>query len=155
MLDDDAVTFLESPASLVLGMTLPDGAPYACHVWGLRVTSPADGTVQLVLGTRDAQELPEPAGAPVAITAAAVETLQGLQAKGHVVSTESSTDEDLALFEHHRDAFFAEIERVDGEPIELLARMVPPEMTTWVIRLQQLFDQTPGPGAGAAIGGGS
>lgn len=155
MLDDDAVTFLESPASLVLGMTLPDGAPYAGHVWGLRVTSPVEGTVRLVLGTRDAQQLLEPVGAPVAITAAAVETLQGLQAKGHVVSTEVATAEDLALFEQHRDTFFAEIERVDGEPLELLARMVPPEMTTWVIRLEQLFDQTPGPGAGAAIGGGS
>jgi hypothetical protein len=151
VLDDDAVTFLESPASLVVGMTLAGGVPYACHAWGLRVTSAERGLVRVVLGQRDARRLTEAAGAPVAVTAAAVATLQGLQAKGHVVAAEPPTAADLALFERHRDQFFAEVERIDGEPVALLARMVPPELTVWVVRLEQLFDQTPGPGAGAAI----
>lgn len=152
MLDDDAVTFLESPASLVVGMTLPGDLPYACHAWGLRVTSAEQCLVRLILGQRDARRITEPAGAPVAITAAAVATLQGLQAKGHVAAAETPTAADQALFERHRDMFFAEVERIDGEPIALLARMVPPDITAWVIRVEQLFDQTPGPGAGSAIG---
>jgi hypothetical protein len=154
VLDDETVTFFESPVSIIVAFALADGAPFGSHAWGLEVTSTEPPEIRLVIAERDAQLLADPTGVAVAVTVAEVPTLSARQLKGHVIAAEPPTDADLARSAAHRADFFAEVERVDGEPPELLARMVPPSFTMWCIAVTELFDQTPGPGAGAAMGPG-
>ena len=51
----------------------------------------------------------------------------------------------------HTGGFFEGVNRGDGEPVELLRRMLPPDYWVWTVELSEVFDQTPGPGAGAPL----
>lgn len=153
MLDDDTVTFFEGPTSLIIGFPLADGEPFAGHAWGLRVEPGTPTAVRLVLAERDACRRDDAVGLPVAVTAADVPTLGARQLKGFVRASGAPTPDELELAAQHRDAFFAEVQRTDGEPLELLHRLYPTSMWTWVIEVHELYDQTPGPGAGCALGG--
>jgi len=149
---DATVNFLEGGCSLIVGVSLADGSPYAAHAWGFTVESRDPVRARLVLGTRDAERVPALwAGAPIAVTGADVSTLRAVQVKGRSIDAGPATDDDLAVVARHCGLFFADVERVDGEPYALLVRMVPPSFTTCTVELDAFFDQTPGPGAGAPL----
>ena len=47
--------------------------------------------------------------------------------------------------------FFDAVHRADGNPLEALRRMLPLQMVAVEMIVEETFDQTPGPGAGAVI----
>ncbi len=129
-----------------------DGEPYATRGWGLEVLS-ADATeLRLLLYASDTRgrELLTP-GRPIAITAGSVRTLESVQMKGTVVCVEDGTADDRARADRYCDAFFADVEEMDGTRRALLNRLRPDNVFAVVVRVDERYDQTPGPGAGTAI----
>jgi hypothetical protein len=81
-----------------------------------------------------------------------VRSFRSVQLKGRVLSVGSPTDDDLALAAQLTDRFFEAVHLTDGNPLELLRRIRSNEMAVLEMTVDEQFDQTPGPDAGAQIG---
>jgi hypothetical protein len=149
VLDEDMVRFLQGGCALIVCTFDAEGAPYASRAWGLTVLC-ADGGEDAVrvrlLVTPDVL-----AQGRIAITATDVPTLRSLQLKGRVSDVEPMTDDDLAKSEQYTDDFYDDIVSTDHIPRDLLERARPREFLACIVAVEELFDQTPGPRAGASV----
>jgi hypothetical protein len=145
MLDEEKISFLEGGCALIVCTLDADGEPFASRAWGLTVVSREQARVRL-LAMLDVL----PRGA-VAITGTDVPTLRSLQLKGQIVAVEHSNEADVAKAKQYTDAFYADVERTDNVPRELLNRMTPTEFLACTVQVEELYDQTPGPRAGCAL----
>lgn len=148
--DTEMATFFEAGCALVIGVTTEDGAPHGARAWGLSVVQA--GCVRLLVNAADDVALRVLRnGGRVAITGADVPTLRSMQAKGRAVAVEPATDADRARARAFRDDFFTDIAETDGTPMALLDRLVPLDYMACTVMIEEVFDQTPGPGAGAPL----
>lgn len=153
MLEPETVTFLESGCALIVGTVSGTGEPHATRGWGLSVLSAPDGLVRLLLDADDATTHANLAGGgAIAVTATDVRTLRSSQLKGLASAVEEATDEDRARAARFADDFFTDIVESDGTPREHPERLRPSGFVGCTVTIAELFDQTPGPGAGARIG---
>lgn len=150
LFDPATTTFLSSGCSLIVGGLTGDGEPFATRGWGIRVLDPDEGRLRLVVGSADLARLER---AALAVTGADVPTLRSLQLKGTVETVEPLDEEDRVQHRSFCDQFFADVERTDGTARWLMARLVPADLAVVVLRVRQLFDQTPGPNAGRQLQG--
>ncbi len=91
-------------------------------------------------------------GSRAAVSVSDITTYRTVQWKGRVVSAgEERTPGDLALLHRHVEAFCEASARV-GIPSTLAARLFPLDVVPLVVEVDELYDQTPGPGAGRRIG---
>jgi hypothetical protein len=149
--DAEQKAFLETGCALIVGTALPDGLPHAARGWGLSVL-PSPGQVRLLLALGDSTTVERvAAGARIAVTATSVRTLRSLQLKGTARSVEPATTEDRARADRYCDDFFTDIAETDGVDRAITERIVPASYLACTIVVDQLFDQTPGPGAGARL----
>jgi hypothetical protein len=156
VLDAATAAFLEGGCALIVGTVGPGGAPRASRAWGLTVLPGGGTTLRVLVSTDD----PVPAagvrdGGRIAITAADVPTLRSMQLKGRVTGIEEATDEDRSRAARYMEAFFADVNATDGTPVEVIERVTPFDVRAWSVEVEELFDQTPGPGAGAPLRAGS
>ena len=145
---------LESGCGLIVATVSADGEPRAARAWAADVVDASTGRVRVLLEADDpvtVSNLTE-TGA-LAVTGGDVRTLQSVQVKGAVVAVESITGADLARVDRHAEVFFANVHETDGTPMELLERMLPASMVACVLQVSEVYDQSPGPGAGAAVRG--
>jgi hypothetical protein len=151
VVDDATKTFLEAGSALIIGTVGPDGAPFAGRGWGLDVL---DGDrVRLLLDASDEGTIANvAAGRAIAVTAADVRTLRSMQLKGRALGLDETTAADRERWDRYREEFFTDILETDGTPRELTDRFAPDDVVACTIEVDELFDQTPGPGAGARIG---
>ena len=153
-LEAGTATFLEGKAAMIVGVVGADGAPVATRAWALAVLDAADGRVRLVLDAADAAPFAHLAGGGMlALTAADVPTLDSRQIKGLVDGFEPATPEDLERVDGHSHKVFTDISIIDQIPYDLIARIKPRSFIACEMTVTEIFDQTPGPGAGAAIDG--
>jgi hypothetical protein len=89
----------------------------------------------------------------VAVTAADVPTLDSVQIKGRVVDIEPPCAVDLEVVHQQSEAFLTAVHQVDGHPLELLRRLLPTRLVMLEIEISEVFDQSPGPRAGARMEG--
>jgi hypothetical protein len=150
--DRETIEFLESGCSLVLGTVAPDGGPFASRGWGLTVTEPDDDRVRVLLDAKDTATL-DNIGATrrLALTAAEVPTLRAMQLKGRVTNVVVADDADRATVEEFCDAFFSHVVATDGTDRRLLEHLVPFDFVACEVTVEEIYDQTPGPGAGCAV----
>jgi hypothetical protein len=153
VLSPDVIDFVESGCATIVGTVDSDGHPYATRAWGIHVLDADRGLVRILLGAHEATYATGfgPDGR-IAITPADVRTLVSRQIKGRVVTIEPVTGDDIELHRRHCDHVISEICRTDGYEDHLVRRMVPPALLACIVELNEIFDQTPGPGAGAALG---
>lgn len=155
MLTDEARDLLEGGCALIIGLTRPDGAPYATRGWGLDVDGSETGARILVreldlaplgLQVGDAPDM------PIAVTAADVRTLSSVQVKGTLYEVTPSLDLDVSRKDRYCDGFIEAIVDVDGIAQEVAERWRPSEalVRCW-ITFEELFVQTPGPSAGSSV----
>ena len=157
MLDAEHLHLMERGA-LIVGMTREDGAPYATRGWGLQVVDEPsqDGDhlaiVRVLLPEDDTVAIAaaEP-GRSIAVTAADVVTLRSAQFKGRSLGTAPATEEDLEQSARYFDKFSSDVARADGQPRELLGRLVPHRLVRCVVVVHEAYNQTPGPGAGEEL----
>jgi hypothetical protein len=120
-------------------MVLDDGA-------ALRVYVDAD----------DTQLVPELApSARIAVTGGDVTTLASAQVKGLVRTIDELTALDVATRERATEAFIRDVHETDRTPREMLERMVPARFVAVTLDVEELYDQTPGPKAGATLPAGT
>jgi len=149
----ETIKILESGCSLVVGTVASDGEPVAGRGWGLTVTDPDGDRVRLVLdksdiGTRENIE----ATGRLALTAGDVATLRAWQLKGRVTTAVVDADDAVrAEVVEFCDAFFNNVIATDGTERRLLERLVPFDFVVCEMTVDEVFDQTPGPGAGTAV----
>ncbi len=149
----DAIGLLEGGSALVVGSVGPDGMPRAVRGWGARVLDPPDRLRLMLDAEEDATLAHLRDSGRIAVTGCDVPTLRSVQVKGRVELVEPPTALDLALQERCTDRFFRDVEDTDQTPRHLLDRMLPREFVACVVVIEDVFDQTPGPAAGASIVG--
>jgi hypothetical protein len=150
--DDSTIQFLHGGCSLLVGSVSPDGRPNSGRAWGITVIDRHLARVRLLLNANDTITVRNlQPGAAVAICTANVETLNSLQLKGRVLAVEPATEADLVKQQQYTADFTGDIHRVDGEPLELLHRWAACPVIACVVELDDFFDQTPGPSAGARV----
>ncbi len=158
LLDPEMEQFLHSGCALIIGIVSGDGEPFALRGWGLtvlgeRAPEPTSSLrVRVLVDSQDptATDLLE-TGCSIAITAANVITLRSVQLKGRVVAVEATTDADRAKQDDYTEQFFGDIVRSEQTPRSLLEGFRPLDIAPCIVRVDELFDQTPGPDAGARI----
>ena len=155
MLTEDAKALLEEGNALIVGFTQADGAPHATRGYGLDI-EPSSNTAQLLMSEPDAVGFGLRPGdtpsVPIAVTAANIRTLASVQVKGVLLAISSATDADHARKDRYCDAFTNAIHEVDGIPLEIAERWRPTTVVRCQITLEEMFVQTPGPGAGQSLG---
>jgi hypothetical protein len=150
----ETTAFLEGGCSLVVGTVGVDGEPTASRGWGLTVLSRERGECSLLLDAGAEKFLADLRRTEVlAVTAADVPTLRAIQLKGRITSLAPASAVERDRAEEYTDAFFGDITRTDGTDRSVLNRMKPVEYIACVTRFAEIYDQTPGPVAGAAIHG--
>ena len=152
MLSPETTAFLEGGPALIVGTVSADGAPTATRAWGLTVLSAETGECRLLLD-RDAERALAnlEATRAIAVTCADVPSFYSVQLKGEFLRREAATDADRARSADYVDMFFGEIIRTDGSDLASLHQMRPNDVVASVVRFEEIFDQTPGPGAGSAL----
>ena len=145
----ETARFVGDKAALVVAAVGSDGRPYVARGWGLTVLDHATGRSRLLMSAVDGERLTHLAGGgAIAVTGSDVPTLRSCQMKGHLVAFDEVTDDDVAKCADYCDGFFGDIEAADHFPRHLLDRIVPDGLSACTIVVEQIFDQTPGPGAG-------
>jgi hypothetical protein len=142
---------LESPCALIVATVDADGLPDGTRGWGLQVL-PDGEHVRVLLSSNASRSLDNlgTTGA-IAITATHFVTLESVQLKGRLVALEPATDDDRRRFERFCTEAFEEIANVEGTPATIVARMRPPGVVAATVTVESVFDQTPGPAAGARL----
>jgi hypothetical protein len=155
VLSDQVVTLLSGGTSLIVGTVDDDGMPFAGRAWGIEVLVASDAPrLRVLLDADDAGTQAHAAvGKAIAITAADVRTLVSVQVKGRVVAVEPGpTGEDRTRHAGYVSSFFTAISESDGTDPALLDRFAPLDVVPCTVEVEEVYDQTPGPGAGAALG---
>ncbi|HSL56291.1 MAG TPA: pyridoxamine 5'-phosphate oxidase family protein [Acidimicrobiales bacterium] len=151
MLDPDSVALLEGGCALIVGTVAADGTPHATRGWGLTVLDRDPIRIRLVISAEEQALANLDATGRLAVTAADVPTLRSLQLKGRVAAVEPMTDADRDTVGRYTDAMFTDIERTDGAPRLVLERWRALAHVVCEVEVDEWFDQTPGPGAGAPL----
>lgn len=142
-------------SSLVVGVLDPDGEPFATRAWGITAVATDPLVLRVLLPAGSMAKIGRRPGDGatfrLALTAADVESLDSVQVKGTAGDLEEPSLEDLERFTWYLDHFLVAINRVDGNEFELLRRWSPNDVVACTVEVDELFDQTPGPGAGARL----
>jgi hypothetical protein len=151
-LEAGTTAFLEGKGATIVAFVDASGWPVAARGWGMTVLSHEDGRVRLIAEHDDEGRFDRLAGGGrIAVTLADVVTLRSCQIKGVVDRVEPVTEADIEVADHHSHAVFDDIARYDCLDYELAARMKPFEFVAIELVVDEVYDQTPGPGAGAAV----
>jgi hypothetical protein len=151
VLDSDVLGLFGAGAAIIVGTVGPDGEPRATRGWSVRSVDADTGRIRVMISADDPLVVGNLAGSRIAVGGAEVRTLRSAQVKGRVVSVETPTAEDLADMAHDSERFFVDVHVVDGNPLELLRRLLPHDVVAVEIEVEEQYDQSPGPGAGEPV----
>lgn len=157
MLADDLTAFNEAGASINLGLADDDGRPMALRAFGLAVLRVEPLRIRVLVPGRPLAAIrrgPASTGFPIAVTSSAIVLFRSIQLKGTVAELRLATEEEVAAAQVLFDQVVAVLARIEGHPPEAVARMFPADLLACTVEVREAFDQTPGPGAGRAIGAG-
>lgn len=155
LVPEDVVRLAGTGLAVIVGTRDGANRPELSRAWGLRVA--ADRTaievcVPLGSGARVLKNIAETRD--VAVTLVQPTTYRSFQVKGNGVVVGDACAEDLERVDRHQRAFLDEVAAVGmagPEAAHLYDRESVPGMATIRVTVESLFDQTPGPGAGARL----
>jgi hypothetical protein len=154
VIDSQLAAFLEGGCALIVGTVTAEGEPVATRGWGATVVDPVEGRVRLLLSSSEHQVLDHLGpGSRLAITGADVATLRSVQVKGRLLVIEPATVDDRARAQRFCHEFYTDIVETDHTPLEIVERITPSDYVAGVAVIDDVYDQTPGPGAGARLTG--
>ena len=159
MFEPEIATFLGGGRAFIVATVGDANEPHATRGWGLelvdgpRIDGGRSRRVRLLLDADDVCALEHVrSGRRIAITGADVRTLRSVQLKGRAVGLEDAGPDDEARAARYCDDFFGDITAIDGIERGVLERLVPSRYAACAVDVEELYDQTPGPGAGAPLG---
>lgn len=139
---------------IIVGTVTSDGIPCASRGYGASPTGDDIMHVFLHAGHTDLIGHVRASGR-LAVTSGNVFTFQSVQLKGGVEAIRPATagehDTAVELTRH----MFSRIAQVENLPMAMFERRIPPAFVTCTIRVDSIFDQTPGPMAGLLLTDGS
>jgi hypothetical protein len=150
VIEPEVAAQLESPCGLLVGSVDGDGVPDAIRAWGVEVLAP--DLVRVLIADNAHRAIANLAeGGRIALTTTHFVTLVSWQLKGHATALGPASAADRIRY----DAFCAGAVQIlhlaDGTPEEIIWRIAPPGIVACEMVVEQVFDQTPGPQAGARI----
>jgi Pyridoxamine 5'-phosphate oxidase len=154
---DELKTFLEGPVSVVVGTRDSRRVPEITRAWGPRVSEDRRSVslcVPLATSRKTLDNLE--ANGEIAVTFSLPTNYRTFQLKGRRATAAEPDSADLAAVERHREAF-AEVNEPLGQPRAQVEAFWRAEIETSaaLVRIlfapEQVFDQTPGPGAGQSV----
>jgi hypothetical protein len=152
LLAPETVTFLEGGRALIVGTVDADGAPHASRAFGITFVGSDPPEARLVLDAGDTVALAHLASTgAIAVTGGDVRTLQSIQFKGRAVAIDPATEADREQARVQTDEFFAAVHETDHTPFEHLETLRPRDYAVCTVRVVEVYDQTPGPGAGSSM----
>jgi hypothetical protein len=125
--------------------------PQVVRAWGLKVGLDGASATICVGAARDSQTLAnlQDNGA-ISVTMVVPSTYRMIQMKGQVISVAEPSAEQLARVEAHAAAFAEEV-RPMGLSAEQARRFLSSDLVAVSFSVHEIYDQTPGPGAGARL----
>jgi hypothetical protein len=152
VLAPETISLLEGGCGVIIGTVDADGAPHVSRGWGISVVSAEPAEVRLLLDAGDTvAALNLRSNGRVAVTGGDIRTLHSIQFKGEATAVAAATDDDRLRAAQYAHDFFGNINSVDGTPLDLLNGLEPDGFTACTVRIAELYDQTPGPGAGTRL----
>ena len=153
MIEAEDRAILEGGGSgIVAGGADADGMPFVARGWAIWFPTAAPDRVRVVVSADQGFD-PSVVGRRVGVTASDVATLVTRQIKGPVHEFGPATPEDLEAMSRQTPAFFEAIHETDGNSLSLLRRLLPAEVVAIEMTVDEVYDQTPGPGAGGSLVG--
>lgn len=150
MIEPEAVELLESACALIVGTVDEEQRPDATRGWGAEVLGPSQ--VRLLLSSNAHASLANlSATGAIAVTATHFVTLVSVQLKGRARVVEPATSADRIRFDAFCAGCLHAIHELDGTPEEVVRNLVPPGVVACVVDVDAVYDQTPGPAAGARL----
>jgi hypothetical protein len=152
---DELVEAFALRPALVVGLLDGGGEPFATRGWGVTFDDGA-GHARVLLPAAEVAaagiDAAHAVGGRIALNHVDIRTLRCVQLKGEIVALDPATADDERTFAEFRDAFFRAAHDVDMLSFELLAVMEPDGVVACAFRIDEAFDQTPGPRAGRPYG---
>jgi pyridoxamine 5'-phosphate oxidase-like protein len=150
-MDEDLTQFARRGLVVVVATRDGDMRPEIVRGWGPEVASDRTAATLCVGAARESKALSNlAANGAIAVTMGMPTTYRMFQLKGRVSAIADPTAEQLARVEAHAAAFAAEVEQL-GLSAEQARRLVHPELVSVMFAVHELYDQTPGPRAGARM----
>jgi hypothetical protein len=157
MLTRELLDLAASGPVVIVGSGDASGVPEVSRAWGLLLLADVDEMVVCLpsISGRHLLANLESTGR-VAVNVTGPQTYRSFQMKGRVLSIGMASREDLDRVAAHQHAFVESVAAV-GMPRDLVPRLYddsdPNQQNLTAVRIavDALFDQTPGPGAGARV----
>ena len=156
-LPEDVKAFIERGASVMVGTRDSEFVPELVRAWGPRISGDRTGVcvcVAMAAGARTIDNLRD--NGRLAVTFALPADSHAIQLWGRCIGTGPSRRDDLTAVQQHRDAF-ARLNAGLGVPLAFVEALWQrelagsPNMVTIRFVVEQIFNQTPGPGAGSPL----
>ena len=151
LIDPDIVELMESPCSLIVGTVDTDGLPDATRAWGVQVLDGGTKVRLLLAANARVTAANLRSTKRIALTATDFRTLDSVQVKGTAVTVEAASDIDRARFEKFWNDCACTLHELADTPVATIRRMVPSGVFACVMTVDEIFNQTPGPGAGTLL----
>lgn len=156
-ISDELKTLIEGPVSVLVGTRDSRLVPEITRAWGPVVSEDRQSVslcVPLATSRKTLDNLE--ANGQIAVTFSLPTNYRTFQLKGRHARSAEPEGTDLAAVERHRDAF-GEVNASLGQPREVIEAFWRAEIETSAVLVRisfepdQVFDQTPGPGAGRRL----
>jgi hypothetical protein len=147
----DVAAFLVGGVAIVVATRDEELRPEIARGWGPEVAGDGTGVtlcVGVAPGSRTRANL-EGNGA-IAATFSQPSTYRTVQLKGSALELREPPREQLARVQEHLEAFVDEVRQVGLDP-ERGRALLEPELLSVTFDVRELYDQTPGPNAGARL----
>jgi len=150
VIEPEVVAQLESACALLVGSVDPHGVPDAIRGWGVEVLGP--DRLRVLLSDNADRTLANLAdGGRIALTTTHFVTLLSWQLKGRATAIGPVTAADRIRYDAFCAGCVGILHLADGTPEEIIWRIAPQGIVACEMVVEQVFDQTPGPEAGARI----
>lgn len=157
IINDELKAFLEGPVSVLVGTRDSRMVPEITRAWGTRVSEDRKVLSLCVPLATSHKTLDNLEGnGVIAVAVCFPTTYRTIQLKGRCATAAEPDGMDLAAVERHRNAFAAVNEPL-GQPRRRVEAFWRAEIETSEVLVkilfatEQIFDQTPGPGAGRSL----
>ncbi len=150
MIEPEVTELIESPCSLIVASVDADGLPDAIRGWGVDVLGP--DRVRVLLAADADRTLANLAdGGRIALTTTHFITAVSWQLKGVATMIEDASPAERILFDAYCSGCLQILSVAQDMPEGVIARLIPADVVACEMVVEQVFDQTPGPGAGARV----
>jgi hypothetical protein len=147
----DVMSILEAGTSLIVGTVGADGEPLATRAFALTIVDEEADLVRFVMSADEPVAVEHLQTGAIAVTAADVRTLRSVQLKGRITAIEPATEHDLQTMDEHSSLFLQAIADTDGYDPRVSRRMLAERVVSVEFVVDEMFNQSPGPGAGSPV----